>query len=68
MTKSQTNVAAVAGLVVGIAADQLIDPHHGMIGHIVVLLATGGVAVFALERYFRRKKAQSQKATFPPVT
>jgi hypothetical protein len=65
MTKSRKNLLVGAGLVAGIAADQIIDPHRGMIGHAIVLLSAGGLVAALLEVSFRwlgRKKTPGPPA------
>ena len=55
-------MTAVAGLVAGIATDQIIDPHAGMVGHIVMLVVGGAPVVFIVERYFRKKNVRQNRS------
>jgi hypothetical protein len=63
MTRSQTKIAAIAGLVTGIAADQIIDPQTGLVGHMLVVLGAGGVMVTAMEGFFRMRRAHRREST-----
>jgi hypothetical protein len=54
MTKARKNLLVGVGLVAGIAADQIIDPQRGMIGHGIVLLLAGGAVAALLEVSLRR--------------
>jgi hypothetical protein len=65
---AQRNLTAVAGLGAAIAADQIVDPHLGMIGHVAMLVAGGVPTILLIQRYFRtrnlkRNPPSSSRAT-----
>ena len=68
LTKRQRNLTALAGLVAGIAADQIIDPRAGMVGHMAMLVVVGAPVAFIFERYFRRKNKQRNAPHASPTT